>query len=249
MLAVIDKGVANKVQINKLKHKATDSKIELLGNNNSVYVESNCEFKNLRIVIKGDNSHFTIKRGCRFWGGSISISDQTELYIGERTNIGLRCEFILESANVRIGNDCMSAAGLTIRTSDTHGVYDLDSGLLVNQPQDIVVGDYVWFGKDVTIMKGSEVGSCCVIALGAIVTKKTGDFELWGGIPASKLKDNIIWSKSARLKSVEDDKYASLYISKYKNADGALSNDGTKKPGRGTKTTATKKKSENDASV
>lgn len=221
MITVNDKGSFNIVKVNKLKHKSVNSSVTIHGNNNEVFIESRCEFKNLIIVIRGDNNKILIKRGSWFQGGNISLVSFSKLEIGERSTFAPRLEFVIESAHVTIGNDCMTAAGLTIRTTDTHGIYSLDDEKIINTPQDITIGDYVWFGKDVTILKGAKVAPCNIIEIQSLFNSKSNPFELWGGRPAKKLKDNVIWAKSAHLEKVSDDKNANLYISKYKQ-DGAL---------------------------
>jgi len=221
MIIVNDKGSFNIIKVSKLKHKSVNSSITILGSNNEVLIESRCEFKNLKVVVKGDNNKILIKRGSRFQGGNISLVSFSQLEIGERSTFAPRIEFVIESANVTIGNDCMTAAGLTIKTTDTHGIYSLDDEKIINTPQDITIGDYVWFGKDVTILKGAKVAPCNIIAMQSLFDKESKPFELWEGRPAKKSKGNVIWARSAHLEKVSDDKNASLYISKYKQ-EGVL---------------------------
>lgn len=217
MIKVQDKGNFNIFKVNKLHHKSENSSIQILGNNNTVYIESRCSFKDFRLIIRGDNNQVVIKRGVWFLGGAISIASFSSLEIGERSSFGNRLEFVIESAKVSIGDDCMAAAGLTVRTTDTHGIYSLEDGRLINPPKDVIVGDYVWFGKDITILKGANIGPCNIITMESMFTKSSGPFELWGGRPAKKLRDNVMWSKSAHLNSIDEDKYAQLYLEKYRN--------------------------------
>ncbi|WP_227429031.1 acyltransferase [Psychrobacter sp. I-STPA6b] len=216
MIKVVDKGNFNIIKVNKMNHQSKNSSIQILGNNNTVYIESRCSFTNFRLIIRGDNNHVTIKRGTWFLGGAISMASFSKLEIGERSSFGDRLEFVIESAKVLIGNDCMAAAGLTIRTTDTHGIYSLDSGKLLNRPTDVIIGDYIWFGKNVTVLKGATIGACNIIAMESLFTKSSGTFELWGGRPARRIRENVMWSKSAHLNSIQDDKYAQMYIEKYK---------------------------------
>lgn len=220
MIKIQDKGSFNTTTVNKMNHKSENSSIQILGNNNTVYVESRCSFKDFRLIIRGDNNHIIIKRGVWFLGGAISVASFSELEIGERSSFGSRLEFVIESAKVSIGDDCMAAAGLTIRTTDTHGIYSLEDGKLINKPKSVVIGDYVWFGKNATVLKGSSIGSCNIIAMESMFTKKSENFELWAGRPAKKIRENVMWSKSAHLSDINEDKYAQKYIEKY-NYKGA----------------------------
>ena len=216
MIKVQDTGSFNIITVNKLKHKSENSSISILGNNNTINIESRCSFKNFKLIIKGDNNNITFKRGVCFLGGVISIVSFSKLEIGERSTFGPRLEFVIESADLVVGNDCMTAAGLTIRTTDTHGIYNLENGELINRPKDITIGDYVWLGKDVTVLKGSVIGPCNIIAMQSLFSKSSESFELWGGNPAKKIRDNVMWAKSAHLRNINDDKNAQLYLTKYK---------------------------------
>ena len=219
MIKIQDKGDFNVIKVNKMNHQSDNSSIQVLGNNNTIYIESRCSFKDFRLIVRGDNNRITIKRAVHFLGGAISIASFSTIEIGERSSFGARLEFVVESAKLTIGDDCMAAAGLTIRTTDIHGIYNLEDGKLINKPKDVTIGDYVWLNKDVTVSKGSSIAACCILAAQSIFDNESRVFELWSGQPAIKIRDHVMWSKSAHLHSVEDDKYAQMYIEKYKFED------------------------------
>ena len=54
----------------------------------------------------------------------------------------------------------------------------------------------MWVGNGCTILGGVTIGDGAVIAAGAVVTKDVPPCEVWGGVPARKLKD--------RFKNIED---------------------------------------------
>lgn len=53
------------------------------------------------------------------------------------------------------------------------------------------IGNDVWIGDHVLIMSGIEIGDGAVIAAGSVVTKNIMPYEIWGGIPAKKIKDRF----------------------------------------------------------
>lgn len=53
----------------------------------------------------------------------------------------------------------------------------------------ISLGSGVWLGARVVITPGSEIGNNSVIAAGAVVSKVVPSGELWGGVPAKKIKE------------------------------------------------------------
>ena len=52
----------------------------------------------------------------------------------------------------------------------------------------VVIEEDVWCGANVTILKGVTTGKGSIIAAGAVVTRNVGEYEIWGGVPAKKLK-------------------------------------------------------------
>ena len=69
-----------------------------------------------------------------------------------------------------------------------------------------VIEDDVWIGHNSTIVGGLTIGAGAIIAAGAVVTKDVPPCEIWGGIPARKIKD--------RFGTVEDkDKHLSYIAS------------------------------------
>lgn len=50
------------------------------------------------------------------------------------------------------------------------------------------IGNGVWIGANVIILRGVVVGERSIIAAGAVVTKDIPPYEIWGGVPARKIK-------------------------------------------------------------
>ncbi len=53
----------------------------------------------------------------------------------------------------------------------------------------ITIGPGVWLGARVVVTPGVEIGAGSVIAAGAVVTKTVPENELWGGVPAKKIRE------------------------------------------------------------
>lgn len=57
----------------------------------------------------------------------------------------------------------------------------------------IVIGDHVWLGSRVTVLKGVTIGDGAVVAVGSVVISDIPVGELWGGVPAWHVR-KVEWS-------------------------------------------------------
>lgn len=89
---------------------------------------------------------------------------------------------------VTIGDNCIIANNVSIFDHDhkTTGIPYCNQGF---DSAAISIGNNVWLGSGVTVLKGVDIGDNAVIAAGAVVTKSVPCGELWGGVPAKFIKD------------------------------------------------------------
>ncbi|HGL4294453.1 TPA: CatB-related O-acetyltransferase [Citrobacter sedlakii] len=124
-----------------------------------------------------------------YFGRGVNLSKGIKLgdycYIGQYSYIG---------PNTIIGNFAIFADNVNFIGSDHR--YDLPatpvilSGVPDNQPQ-TVIGDDVWLGHGVTIMRGIKIGNGAIVAANSVVTKNIPAYEVWAGIPARKIKERF----------------------------------------------------------
>lgn len=131
----------------------------------------------------------------RFWLGRRSVVESYccinnavgDVTIGDYTRIGIHCTLI---GPVCIGNHVNLAQGITV-TALNHNFEDsskrIDEQGVSTKP--VVIGDDVWIGTNAVILPGVTIGSHCVVAAGAVVTKDIPDHTLVGGVPAKVIKN------------------------------------------------------------
>lgn len=110
------------------------------------------------------------------------------LVIRDRVFIGFGCEFNLRK-RIEIGADCLIASGCKFIDHD-HGTSTRDTPVN-RQPggaeAEIILGEDVWLGANVVVLKGVRLGRGAIVAAGAVVTKNIPEFEIWGGVPARQI--------------------------------------------------------------
>ena len=110
---------------------------------------------------------------------------------GGRIVIGDKCFFnrncsITSVGNISIGEHCTIANNVVIVDHD-HNI-DLDKKDRMYTVEDIHIGNYVWVGANVVILKGVTIGDNAVIAAGAVVSDNVEAECIYGGVPARKIK-------------------------------------------------------------
>jgi acetyltransferase-like isoleucine patch superfamily enzyme len=115
--------------------------------------------------------------------------------IGARTSFNHAAVSMHETANVTIGADCMFSTDVHMDPSDMHPIYDRATGERLNPPQDIVIGDHVWLGTKVLVMKGASIGSGSIVGAGSLVSGELPENVLAVGAPARIVRENVVWTR------------------------------------------------------
>ena len=109
------------------------------------------------------------------------------IFIRDRVFIGFGCEFNARR-KIEIGADCLIASGCKFIDHD-HGIArDLP---MRQQPPgaeaEIILGEDVWLGVNVVVLKGVHIGRGAIIGAAAVVTDDIPAYEIWAGVPARKI--------------------------------------------------------------
>jgi maltose O-acetyltransferase len=115
-------------------------------------------------------------------GANFTIRTRGNIKIGDRVSFGADTK-LYSYAQITIGDDFISAKGLTINTG-SH-----DPNTLVPFSAPVVIGNRVWCGMDVTILPGITIGDDVCIGAGSIVTKDIPSNSAAVGVPAKVIKD------------------------------------------------------------
>jgi len=94
---------------------------------------------------------------------------------------------------ISIGSDTMMSWESVIMDSDQHAIFDADKKLL-NANKEVTIGNNVWIGARVFILKNSVVSDGTIIGANSLVNNKfyTPNVIIAGN-PAKEVKENISW--------------------------------------------------------
>lgn len=120
---------------------------------------------------------------CFFPGVRLECWKGAVIKIGKGTYLNRNTE-IVAAQSVVIGADCKIARDVLIMDTDQHPV---DSGDLHNRP--VEIGDRVWLGSRVIVLKGVTIGHDSIVGAGAVVTKSVPPFSVVVGSAARVIRD------------------------------------------------------------
>jgi len=173
--------------------------IKFFGKNNRLVVAPNAKIVELEVEFGGNGSTAEImptskpRTGLRF---GLRLGQASRIHIGE--NVGSQGRTMVsavEGTEVHIGDDCMLASGIEIRTDDSHPIYSVRTGKRVNSSRSISIGDHVWIAKHAVIMGGVQVGSGSVVGFRSIVTSNVPNNCVAVGAPARVVRRDIAWER------------------------------------------------------
>lgn len=175
ILKIKDRNDSNSVSIGLGTTIGKCLTITLMGGANSVRIGSNCHLNNTSsFYVQGDGNSIEL--------GNNIIFDQNVLLVAA------------EATTITIGDDCLLANGVQIRTTDQHPIFN-NTGERENMSSDVIIGKHVWIGAGAMLCKGVTIGNGAVIGARAVVTKDVPPYSVAVGVPAKIVKSNICWNR------------------------------------------------------
>ena len=123
------------------------------------------------------------------YGSYLQVGDGAKLKIGD-SFINREVKIICNKS-ITIGDDCIIAMGTVIRDNDGGNHQILAPGYENAKP--ITIGNHVWLGENVMILKGVTIGEGAIVAASSLVIKDVPPHTLVAGSPAKVIKDNVSW--------------------------------------------------------
>jgi len=177
--------------------KKTDIKIS--GSNNIITIAPKVRLINCLLNIHGNNCKIRIDPYCTFKNVELWIEDDgSQIIIDPRTTIEGGHLASTEGKTILIGNDCMFSNHIEIRNGDSHSIFNTESSQRINPAKDVRIGNHVWLGADVKVLKGTVIDDGAIIGTGSIVSGLIDSNCIYAGVPAKKVKEHVSWRRDRK---------------------------------------------------
>ena len=168
------------------------------GDNNIISIGDSSHLSHCKISVQGSHHNLIIgEKGSvnetniafEDHHGSITIGDNFSMYKGGEIAA------VEPHSKIEIGDDCMFSVYVDIRNTDSHSIIDTASGRRINPGKNIKIGNKVWIGAYVQILKGITIGDNSIVGIRSLVNKDVPPSTLVGGVPARVLKTGVDWQR------------------------------------------------------
>ena len=170
---IVNRGMNNRIIIGDYS-RLTGCSINISGSNNTIYIGNRCVCNQASFWIEDDNN---------------------SIRLGERTALcGTIHLAAIEGTKIEIGKDCLFSSKIDICTGDSHSLIQKETRKRLNPSASVKIGDHVWIGTGVTILKGTSIAENCMVGAASLLCKQYSNPNcVVAGVPAKEVKHDIDW--------------------------------------------------------
>ena len=143
--------------------------------------------------------------GNLYFNGTAELGRGTALSVGKNSTLRFGDNFVITGPSsivcsggkcISIGRDTLFSWNVLLLNTDFHQVVDQETNVIVNPAEDILVGNNVWIGCDVKILKGTTIADHCIVGANSLVCVALDEpHAVYAGQPAKRLRGGVGWRK------------------------------------------------------
>ena len=174
-------------------------KIQIKGKGCKIVVGRRTRMNHCVISLRGDNCSLNIKGSTTMINNTLLDTYRTgsSICIGPSFSMeGGRIE-AMDGKSISIGNNCMFSRGVEVCNGDNHPIYATGhTDVRLNPSSDVVIGNHVWLGANVRVLKGVHIKDHVIVGACALVSGNIDTtYSLCIGIPARVYKTGVTWKR------------------------------------------------------
>jgi acetyltransferase-like isoleucine patch superfamily enzyme/lysophospholipase L1-like esterase len=123
------------------------------------------------------------------------ILDRENLFeIGSNSSFEEFFAVLFEGGTIKIGRNCMFSNHIELYQTDTHPIFDLESGNRININKNIFIGNHVWVGTRTSLFGGANIPNGSILGANTVTSSKFSEEKtIIAGNPAKVIRKNINW--------------------------------------------------------
>jgi acetyltransferase-like isoleucine patch superfamily enzyme len=183
------------------------SHIRIIGHHNTIRLGEGVRLWSTFLWIHANNADITLAGGNLMHHCELGVEgDGGQILLGKDVLVGgflwlNGCEsgsqptrLYVASERLTIGAGSIVSDGVTMRTHDSHPIFD-DTGAVINTPADITVGAHCWVAPEAMILKGGAMGDGSILGTRAMLTQdlRAQERVILVGSPARVVRRGIAW--------------------------------------------------------
>lgn len=171
-------------------------RFRLRGSDHRIVIGPQARLSGLVICMEGTGHQLFIGSDVRVHAGAMSFyDDRCTISIGDRTSIYEASFGVMEGGRISVGESCLFASAVDVRNGDSHSIIDVASGGRLNAAADVVIGEHVWLGARVMVLKGSRIAANSIVGAGSIVAGALPGGCIAAGAPARVIAHGVTWRR------------------------------------------------------
>jgi len=144
------------------------------------------------IVAIGRNVKFGVKPSPGYYSNYTYLNarrPESKIIIGDNNFFNNNLAIISDGKTIRIGNNCLFGLNVEITDSDFHDLsIDNRFGGKNVIKKDVVIGNNVFIGNNVVILRGVSIGDNCVVGNSSLVVKDIPENSIAAGNPCKVIR-------------------------------------------------------------
>lgn len=174
--------------------RVSHSSFNVNGANNKIVIKNKADIVYCNISIFGDYN-LIVFDGNKGIVNLINRGNNNVVSIGKDTSMeSVYMVSMGKNNSIEIGAGCMFSGDVEIWNTDSHLITDEDGNAL-NPSKPVKIGNRVWVGKHVKILKGASIGDDSVLGMNAVITHDVPANSIAAGNPAKTVKKGVKWHR------------------------------------------------------
>ena len=139
-----------------------------------------------KLILTGEKALFNRKN-------YVLISSTGTFEIGNNFWVNAHAEFYCRK-RLKFGDDVLISFHVIFLDTDYHPIFNKQKDI-INPDLEIVMGNNVWIGCNVTLLKGTHIGNNIIVGAGSLVVGNLlQENSIYCGNPVRHVKDDRTWS-------------------------------------------------------